>query len=58
MQGIGALEIRVHQFHNMQKFTKFYQAGTSNVWQGTSCTEQKTPFLSQSPYGVAKLYAH
>ncbi len=44
----------------LNKKTKFYQAGTSEIFgkvQETPQTE-KTPFYPRSPYGVAKLYAH
>ncbi len=45
---------------NLQKKTKFYQAGTSEMFgrvQEIPQTE-KTPFYPRSPYGVAKVYAH
>ena len=40
--------------------TKFYQASTSEPYGLVQETPQseKTPFLSRSPYGVAKLYAY
>ena len=40
--------------------TKFYQAGTSEMFGKVQSTPQneKTPFYPQSPYGVAKVYAH
>ena len=44
----------------LEKKTKFYQAGTSEMFgkvQEVPQTE-KTPFYPRSPYGVAKLYAH
>ncbi len=58
---LGALRILESiKFHNMQKFTKFYQAGTSEMFGKVQAVPQneKTPFYPQSPYGVAKLYAH
>ena len=44
----------------MQKKTKFYQAGTSEMFGKVAETPQneKTPFYPRSPYGVAKVYAH
>ena len=44
----------------MKKKTKFYQAGTSEMYGKVQKTPQneKTSFYPQSPYGVAKLYAH
>lgn len=44
----------------LEKKTRFYQAGTSEMYgrvQETPQTE-KTPFYPRSPYGVAKLYAY
>jgi GDPmannose 4,6-dehydratase len=41
--------------------TKVYQASTSEMYSGDSREapqSERTPFLPQSPYGVAKLYAH
>ena len=58
---IGALRIlEAIRFHNLQKKTKFYQAGTSEMFGKVLETPQneKTPFYPRSPYGVAKLYAH
>ena len=58
---IGALRIlEAIKFHGFQKITKFYQAGTSEMFgkvQEVPQTE-KTPFYPRSPYGVAKVYAH
>jgi GDPmannose 4,6-dehydratase len=58
---IGALRIlEAIKFHGFQKLTKFYQAGTSEMFgkvQETPQTET-TPFYPRSPYGVAKVYAH
>jgi len=58
---IGALRIlEAIKFHGMQKKTKFYQAGTSEMFGKvkTSPQNEKTGFYPRSPYGVAKLYAH
>jgi len=45
---------------NLKKKTKFYQAGTSEMFGKTQENPQteKTPFYPRSPYGVAKLYSH
>jgi GDPmannose 4,6-dehydratase len=58
---VGALRIlEAIKFHGFEKITKFYQAGTSEMFgkvQEIPQTE-KTPFYPRSPYGVAKVYAH
>ena len=58
---LGALRILESiKFHKLEKKTKFYQAGTSEMFgkvQEVPQTE-KTRFYPRSPYGVAKLYAH
>ena len=58
---IGALRIlEAIKFHGFQKITKFYQAGTSEMYGKVKEVPQseKTPFYPRSPYGVAKVYAH
>ena len=58
---IGSLRIlEAIRFHNLNKKTKFYQAGTSEMYGKVAETPQdeKTPFYPRSPYGVAKVYAH
>ena len=58
---IGALRIlEAIKFHRLEKKTKFYQAGTSEMFGKVSQVPQneKTPFYPRSPYGVAKVYAH
>ena len=58
---IGSLRIlEAIRFHNLQNKTKFYQAGTSEMYGKVLETPQKetTPFYPRSPYGVAKVYAH
>jgi GDPmannose 4,6-dehydratase len=58
---IGALRIlEAIKFHGYQKITKFYQAGTSEMYGKVKEIPQseKTPFYPRSPYGVAKVYAH
>ena len=59
--GIGALRIlEAIKFHGLEKKTKFYQAGTSEMFGKVIQIPQteKTPFYPRSPYGVAKVYAH
>ena len=58
---IGALRIlEAIKFHGYEKITKFYQAGTSEMFGKVREVPQteKTPFYPRSPYGVAKVYAH
>ena len=58
---IGALRIlEAIKFHNLQNYTKYYQAGTSEMFGKVQSKPQneKTNFYPLSPYGVAKLYAH
>ncbi len=58
---LGALRIlEAIKFHKLEKKTKFYQAGTSEMYGKVQKTPQdeKTQFYPLSPYGVAKLYAH
>ena len=58
---LGVLRIlEAIRFNNFNKKTKFYQAGTSELYGRTEKIPQteKTPFHPASPYGVAKLYAH
>ena len=58
---IGALRILESIRNNkLEKKTKFYQAGTSEMFGKVQTVPQneKTPFYPRSPYGVAKVYAH
>ena len=58
---IGTLRIlEAIKFHKLEKKTKFYQAGTSEMFGKVQEIPQneKTPFYPRSPYGVAKVYAH
>ena len=58
---IGTLRIlEAIKFHGFEKKTKFYQAGTSEMFGKVLEIPQteKTPFYPRSPYGVAKVYAH
>ena len=59
--GLGTLRIlEAIKFHRLEKKTKFYQAGTSEMYGKVQSVPQneKTEFYPLSPYGVAKLYAH
>ena len=58
---IGTLRIlEAIKFHGFEKITKFYQAGTSEMFGKVQEIPQNenTPFYPRSPYGVAKVYAH
>ena len=58
---VGALRIlEAIKFHGYEKLTKFYQAGTSEMFGKVQKVPQdeNTPFYPRSPYGVAKVYAH
>ena len=58
---LGALRIlEAIKFNNLVKKTKFYQAGTSEMYGKVQSKPQneKTPFYPISPYGAAKQYAH
>ncbi|MDC0427476.1 GDP-mannose 4,6-dehydratase [Candidatus Pelagibacter sp.] len=58
---LGVLRIlEAIRFNDFIKKTKFYQAGTSELYGRSEKIPQneKTPFYPASPYGVAKLYAH
>ena len=58
---VGVLRIlEAIKFHGFEKITKFYQAGTSEMFGKVREIPQseKTPFYPRSPYGVAKVYAH
>ena len=58
---IGSLRIlEAIRNNKLEKKTKFYQAGTSEMFGKVQTVPQneKTPFYPRSPYGVAKVYAH
>tara|TARA_B100000401_G_scaffold87455_1_gene55671 strand:- start:280 stop:1323 length:1044 start_codon:yes stop_codon:yes gene_type:complete len=58
---LGALRIlEAIRSNNLTNYTKFYQAGTSEMYGKVERTPQneKTNFRPISPYGVAKVYAH
>jgi GDPmannose 4,6-dehydratase len=61
VDALGALRIlEAIKFHKLEKKTKFYQAGTSEMFGKVQKIPQNelTPFYPQSPYGAAKVYAH
>ena len=58
---IGALRILESiRFNKLENHTKFYQAGTSEMYGKVQSIPQneKTPFYPLSPYGCAKVYSH
>ena len=58
---LGVLRIlEAIKFHKLERKTKFYQAGTSEMYGKVHEIPQteKTNFYPLSPYGVAKLYGH
>ena len=58
---LGALRIlEAIRFNKLENKTKYYQAGTSELYGRNEKTPQneRTNFHPASPYGVAKLYAH
>ena len=57
---LGTLRILEAIRHLKLNKTKFYQAGTSELFGGSNKVPQNenTPFYPKSPYSVAKLYAH
>ena len=59
VDGLGALRILEAIKSLNYKKTKYYQAGTSEIF-GKSMPPQNelTKFQPQSPYAIAKLYAH
>jgi GDPmannose 4,6-dehydratase len=62
VSGLGALRIlEAIRFLNLKK-TKFYQAGTSEMFGGEigglKIFDEKTEFKPKSPYGASKLFAH
>ena len=58
---VGTLRIlEAIRINNLEKKTKFYQAGTSEMFGKVQTVPQneKTSFYPRSPYGIAKVYAH
>jgi GDPmannose 4,6-dehydratase len=61
VDALGTLRLlEAIRFLGLDKTTRFYQAGTSEMFGLVQETPQRetTPFHPRSPYGVAKLYAH
>ena len=61
VDALGSLRIlEAIKSANLIKKTKFYQAGTSEMFGKvkTNPQNENTEFYPRSPYGVAKLYAH
>ena len=61
VNGLGTLRIlEAIKNLNFTKKTKFYQAGTSEMFGRTKekFQSEKTPFYPASPYGVSKCFAH
>ena len=59
VDGLGALRILDSLKTLNLKNTKFYQAGTSEMFGSSNPPQtEKTNFSPQSPYAAAKLYAH
>ena len=60
VDAIGALRIlEAIKTLKIQKKTKFYQAGTSEMFGSSNPPQnEKTSFYPRSPYAAAKLYAH
>jgi GDPmannose 4,6-dehydratase len=61
VDALGALRIlEAIRVLKMENKTKYYQGGTSEMFGKVQASPQneKTSFYPQSPYGVAKLYAH
>lgn len=61
VDAIGALRIlEAIRFLKLEKKTKYYQAGTSEMFGKTinKFQNEQTRFYPRSPYAVAKLYAH
>ena len=59
--GLGVLRIlEAIKFNDLIKKTRFYQAGTSEMYGKIQDNPQneKTKFYPLSPYGVAKVYGH
>ena len=55
-----ALILIINCYKLKEKHTKYYQAGTSEMYGKVKEVPQseRTPFYPRSPYGVAKVYAH
>ena len=61
VDAIGCLNIlEAIKTNGLEKKTKFYQAGTSEMYGKVQEIPQneKTPFYPRSPYGVSKVFSH
>jgi GDPmannose 4,6-dehydratase len=61
VDALGPLRIlEAIRLHGLEKYTRFYQASTSELFGKVQETPQSetTQFHPQSPYAAAKLYAH
>ncbi len=60
INALGALRIlEAIRALKLEKKTKFYQAGTSEMFGGyNKIQKENTPFHPKSPYGTSKLFAH
>ena len=61
VDALGTLRIlECIRFLNLKKKTKYYQAGSSEMFGKVQETPQneKTPFYPRSPYAVSKVFAH
>jgi GDPmannose 4,6-dehydratase len=61
VDALGTLRLlEAIRFLGMEKYTKFYQASTSELYGEVQEIPQKetTPFHPRSPYAVAKMYAY
>lgn len=59
--GFGVLNVLESiRSNEMEKYVKFYQASTSELYGGvyTKAQNETTPFTPKSPYAIAKLYGH
>ena len=59
VNALGTLHV-LEAIRNYSRDTKFYQAGTSEMYGSVNSVPQneKTSFSPRSPYGVSKVYAH
>ena len=60
INALGALRIlEAIRALKLEKKTKFYQAGTSEMFGGyNKIQKENTPFHPKSPYGTSKLFSH
>ena len=60
--GLGTLRLlEAIRFNGLVEKTKFYQAGTSELYgkvKDRYALDENSPFIPQSPYACAKLFAH